>query len=93
MPAQPSIAQTRSGMLTAHREHLLVASLSGGKPASTQNVLVGVDDLDGGATFVRVHADDHAAHGFSSLCRGSDQRGRQRYCELGRPRLSQSSPR
>jgi hypothetical protein len=35
-------------MLSGGGEHLLVAGLVGGEPASAQNLFVGVNDLDGG---------------------------------------------
>jgi hypothetical protein len=44
-------------------EHGLVAGGVGAEPALGEDVLAVVDDLDRRRSFVRIHPDDHMAHG------------------------------
>jgi hypothetical protein len=50
------------GVLTAGGQHRLVAVAVSGEPAPPDNLFAVVDDLDGGGTLVRVHADDDLGH-------------------------------
>jgi hypothetical protein len=96
VPADAVAALDRSPavlVLATSGQHRLVAVAVSAEPALPYRLLPRVDDLDGGGTLVRIHADDDLGHRVLLESTGRLSTGGQRYLELGSPLLSLSPPR